>query len=817
MPLALTACTVDLDRLEVHRDGAVSRLSPTERDLLLYLSARPGEVVSRRELLTEVWGYAATVKSRTPDTTLGRLRNKIEADPSQPDHILTVRGGGWEWRLPERPSTGLPPVVDTFVGREAELAALAERAVPGTVLLVTGPAGSGRSRLVHEHIRRQPGRVLWVDVTDAEDPGLDLGAALSGGGTPVDAATAARRCTVDHLVIDGLTATSESLQVLLLALVANAASTSVLATAPRALGLPGEHVFALPPLNPADAAALWAARCRTEVQADALLELLDGHPLAIELAAGRVGVLGPDRLAERVQRRLDVLQDRRDGSSVQAPLAEAWEALEPWARTTLVRLSPVRAGFDLDAAEALIGDLDGPWGLDALDDLVRWSWVNAGTGPDGHPRFHVPRLVALFAEQNASADALAAARVAHAQHYAARVVAAYDPDLRRLGYRTITAMTAEVANLLAALPHAPDQATRFELLLGLGGLRQRAPVPDLEPLLIETARTEPNAERAYELHLLRVEQHWLTGGLPRVLELLRDVEPPSPGAAAVAQAFQATALNRMREPGTEALARSVVASPHAPLGAKLRAWIELDGLGDPDALALADEAMREVYAPPLKASLASQRAIRAIFEGRLEDARTSAHRAVQLSREARHPYAIAFARALVAELELALDGQTTELRPSIDAYERLGHQGFAAHYEATAARAALLDGDIQGGRRIAERAVSRVLRHDTASELVRCREAAAEAAWMDGDPSAARVHLRAALDASDHPGLHAFLALVEGRPPPDSEPPTEPEGVHGTMRWRVLCALARGEAPPEPEFPELVSVRVVRLLDSDAV
>jgi DNA-binding response OmpR family regulator len=79
----------------VTRAGRPVELSPKELDLLLALWRRRGSVVSRVELLREVWGYSDDAVTRTVDTHVGELRRKLEADPSSPRHILTARKAGY--------------------------------------------------------------------------------------------------------------------------------------------------------------------------------------------------------------------------------------------------------------------------------------------------------------------------------------------------------------------------------------------------------------------------------------------------------------------------------------------------------------------------------------------------------------------------------------------------------------------------------------------------------------------------------------------------------------------------------------------------
>jgi two-component system, OmpR family, alkaline phosphatase synthesis response regulator PhoP len=85
----------------VRRGGEVVGLAPKEFALLLALLRRQGAVASRLELLQEVWGHRAAVMTRTVDMHVAELRRKLEADPAEPRHLLTVRKVGY--RLERRP------------------------------------------------------------------------------------------------------------------------------------------------------------------------------------------------------------------------------------------------------------------------------------------------------------------------------------------------------------------------------------------------------------------------------------------------------------------------------------------------------------------------------------------------------------------------------------------------------------------------------------------------------------------------------------------------------------------------------------------
>ena len=92
---------VDTATRTVRKGGHTVALTAMEFNLLLALLERRGAVVSRLELLKEVWGHASSVLTRTVDTHVAELRRKLEDDASQPRHLLTVRKAGYRLRLEE--------------------------------------------------------------------------------------------------------------------------------------------------------------------------------------------------------------------------------------------------------------------------------------------------------------------------------------------------------------------------------------------------------------------------------------------------------------------------------------------------------------------------------------------------------------------------------------------------------------------------------------------------------------------------------------------------------------------------------------------
>ncbi|MBP7868259.1 MAG: response regulator transcription factor [Acidobacteria bacterium] len=89
--------TIDFRRQEATRGGQPVKLSSREFAVLKYLAAREREVVSRNQLLDEVWGYDAFPTTRTVDNYILSLRKKLEADPANPAHLLTVHTNGYKF------------------------------------------------------------------------------------------------------------------------------------------------------------------------------------------------------------------------------------------------------------------------------------------------------------------------------------------------------------------------------------------------------------------------------------------------------------------------------------------------------------------------------------------------------------------------------------------------------------------------------------------------------------------------------------------------------------------------------------------------
>lgn len=373
--LTVEAGAIDLVRGVLHGPGEAVRLSTRERLLLEYLSARPGQTIPREELLTEVWEHAPDSLSRAVDKTMNRLRRKLERDPAQPVHLLTSYGEGYTF-VPLAPEAGPlaqePPAdLDAMVGRRTLQEGVAASLDRGARLLsLHGPGGIGKSRLARQcardHGARTGAQVVWLDCgglatvgalwsalatqqgVRQEEPGPEtLGRVFAQGGRVL-------------LVLDEVERLADALGPTLQTWLGAAPELQVLLTTRRVVGLAGESVLAVPPLSEAEARELLCLRAAArgtvvdEAPAPGLLAVLGGSPLAIEVAAARLEVLGAtEQLDPQVLLHLD--PPTRARRSLAAVLDRSWAALAPAARRDLVALAAAPASVDHAAAAALLG------------------------------------------------------------------------------------------------------------------------------------------------------------------------------------------------------------------------------------------------------------------------------------------------------------------------------------------------------------------------------------------------------------------------------------------------------------------------------
>jgi DNA-binding response OmpR family regulator len=95
--VAFDDITVDFAKMQLKRSGADVPLTAQEFKTLKFLVQNPERVISREELLNEVWGYQHYPSTRTVDNHILKLRQKLEKDPANPDHFKTVHGVGYKF------------------------------------------------------------------------------------------------------------------------------------------------------------------------------------------------------------------------------------------------------------------------------------------------------------------------------------------------------------------------------------------------------------------------------------------------------------------------------------------------------------------------------------------------------------------------------------------------------------------------------------------------------------------------------------------------------------------------------------------------
>lgn len=545
---------IDLQRRMVVGPARTWRLSPIETKLLSYLASAPGRVISRDELLERVWGYRRQVRTRTVQSTIHRLRTKIEEDAQVPRHLITVYGMGYRFELtdpapvPPPPGTRqvrFPLATRSFIGREREIEQLREALATHRIVGLQGLGGLGKSRLAQAYVERYalawPDGVTWVDVdgmegaesflatvagswqlTGQSDVSTDLGLALQQQGR--------------HLVVlDGVEGVAETVDAHLERWTTVAPEIRWLITSRVPLAL--AHPLAVRTLPHDEGVALLKARTEAHVPGwahevstvKALATLLDGMPLALELAAGHAPAVTAEELLDRLSRSMASLTSSRGGRHLAVADTLAWSVtrLPAPLRTALSQAAVFEGGFGWDAAVAVIR-VPMP-SEEVLRQLVERGFLTR-ISLDGRTRFRLPSPIreAVIGSSTPPEDAQHRA----AGHYAAR----FREALPRLGAAERAA--EEWSNLVNGLRYAVQRQTYSEavhLAWGLGCWSFSA--DQLRPMLswLPVLRTHDAALTQTARVQLRLLQ-WLTsvvlGADPKgSLHLQEAIQEVVPGSA----------------------------------------------------------------------------------------------------------------------------------------------------------------------------------------------------------------------------------------------------------------------------------------------
>ena len=430
------------------------------------------------------------------------LADALGVDPS-PElsalHVALLRGelGRREQRRPEGGrKTNLRAELTSFVGKDADVAAVRELIAGHRLTTLIGPGGSGKTRLATETARTLLGDLpdgAWLvelaatgaddDVAQSALAGLGLRDALLGGAPNAelpDRLIAAIRDREALLILDNCEHVIESAAAFAYRVLGECQRLRILATSREPLGITGEALWrvvplALPPqdASPGEIESSPAVRllrdragavredlttdARTSMTMARVCRALDGMPLAIELAAARLRTMSLDQLARRLDDRFRLLTSGSRTAlprhkTLRAVIDWSWELLTGAERTVLRRLSVFSGGASLEAAERVCaGDgVEQEQVLELLTALAEKSLLLAEG--DSAPRYRMAGTIREYAGRRlAEAGEPGLARRAHLAYFTELVETA-EPHLRRAGQlEWLAVLEAEHDNIGAAM------------------------------------------------------------------------------------------------------------------------------------------------------------------------------------------------------------------------------------------------------------------------------------------------------------------------------------------------------------------------------
>ncbi|MFB9726847.1 AfsR/SARP family transcriptional regulator [Haloechinothrix salitolerans] len=580
----------DLARGHAQRLEELRLVAIEHRAELLLDRDRTSEAVSSLEALLdeEPWRERAVTllvtalarQGRTADalavyrTYRDRIRDDLGLDPPSELQMLErqVLTRELSFAPKQEQRSRLPTRTTSFLGRDDELDAVAAALAPGTVVTLTGPGGVGKTRIAAE-LAKTEGHVWWVDLAALHDDTAlhrtvvdAIGLDVRPGDTGVDALRGWLRTADGLLVLDNC----EHLLVGTSSLVEDAlavpSGVRLLATSRQPIGVGAEHVLVVGPLRlpetgePKDAAPavqLFLDRART-VDGSArprllrrivdICRALDGLPLAIELAAARVGTLTVDDLADRLDARFELLRGARGQArhnTLEGVVDWSYELLTEAEQLVFLRLSVFRSEFDLAAAEAVVADADLP--VSRVADLVarladRSMLTRPGTSGVG--KYRMLETLRHYAASRLPERARDELRRRHAEFltdFAERAEIGLSSDDEGAWARAVEGWLSDLrAAWRWASEARPDLAVRLTAaLMWFGYWRLRADVLAWGEWAV---REMPSHPRLPEAYTAAAHAAWFGGRLERGRELARRGIDVAGGGEAPAAAAALNAL-----------------------------------------------------------------------------------------------------------------------------------------------------------------------------------------------------------------------------------------------------------------------------------
>ncbi len=374
----------------------------------------------------------------------------------------------------------LPTVLTTLVGRDELLATVVDELDRSRLVTLVGVGGVGKTRLaiaVAEQVSADHDRTVFVDLSEVDDE-HEVTAALArtfGLTTQtMEAITIALSARSALIVLDNCEHVLDAVADLVCDVLELSPAVRVLATSREGLAVPGEQLVAVPGLSGSSgdsaAVALFVDRARSvdasfSLSSDGvetvseICRRLDGLPLAIELAAARVGVMTVDDLLGHLDARFQMLTGGSRGRrrrSKQRTLREtidwSYQLLDPAEQRAFGRLSVFGGSFGLDGAAAVLGASSDVAVLDMVEALVDKSLLTV-VDAAGHRRYRYLETLRVYAEDRlAEAGETEDVMVLLHEHLCATVVAAVE-ELFRTSADAIR-LRIEIPNLQRAFDHA---------------------------------------------------------------------------------------------------------------------------------------------------------------------------------------------------------------------------------------------------------------------------------------------------------------------------------------------------------------------------